>query len=249
MEELIPFLRRAWSGEPFEYHGHRVRVTPRPVQQPLPIFLGGMSRAAIYRAARLADGFHTLMPQTWEMYRDACRVHDKPDPGPHTPRGPLFLWVTKDDKTKTLARLQPHFDHQVRSYDEQARASGQKVNPWQLHPDRPAPYRIVDPEEAIQLARSLGSNGELHFQPLLSAIDPALAWTMLRVLADDVLPFFEIALSPRFRVRRECSLPRPHIHVRPLRPRRNRSRRFRLRIAARTPCAPGIATLCAYSNA
>ena len=86
MEELIPFLRRAWTGEPFPYNGTTARVMPRPVQDPLPIFLGGMTQAATDRAARLADGFHTVVPQTWERYRESCRKFGKADPGP-TARG------------------------------------------------------------------------------------------------------------------------------------------------------------------
>ncbi|MFA5630555.1 MAG: LLM class flavin-dependent oxidoreductase [Porticoccaceae bacterium] len=189
LDELIPFLRQAWSGEPFEYQGKTLRVTPRPVQQPMPIYLGGMSEAATDRAARLADGFHTLMPQSWERYRNSCRKFGKPDPGPFVARGPLFLWVTKDDKAKVLAQLKPHFDQQVESYDEQNRkAGGGLVNPWEVRPGHKPPYEIVTPEEAIALANALGAEGELIFQPLLSAIDPELAWQMLRLVEDEVLP-------------------------------------------------------------
>lgn len=190
MEELIPFLRRAWTGEPFEHNGTTVRVTPRPVQNPMPIYLGGMTQAATDRAARLADGFHTLMAQTWERYRQSCLAYGKPDPGPPVARGPLFLWVTKQDKEKALELLQPHFDQQVDSYDEQNRkAGGGLVNPWERKPDQAPPYKIVTPEEAIQLASALGPTGELIFQPLLSAIDPRLAWEMLRLLEREVLPY------------------------------------------------------------
>jgi alkanesulfonate monooxygenase SsuD/methylene tetrahydromethanopterin reductase-like flavin-dependent oxidoreductase (luciferase family) len=189
MDALIPFLRKAWTGEPFECRGTTLRVTPRPVQDPMPIYLGGMSQAATDRAARLADGFHTVMPQTWERYRESCRKFGKPDPGPHQPRGPMFLWVTKDDKTKTLERLQPHFNQQIESYDEQNRkAGGGLVNPWELKPGQRPPYDIVNPEEAIVLANALGPHGELIFQPLLSAIDPSLAWKMLHLLESEVLP-------------------------------------------------------------
>lgn len=192
MEELIPLLRRAWSGEPFTYRGTMVRVTPRPVQDPMPIYLGGMSQAATDRAARLADGFHTVMPQTWELYRQSCGRLGKPDPGPATPRGPLFLWVTKANKAAVTEMLRPHFEQQVQSYDEQnLKAGGGLVNPWALQPGRPPPYRIVNPEEAIALAGALGPTGELIFQPLLSAIEPALAWDMLQLLESEVLPYVQ----------------------------------------------------------
>jgi len=192
MEELIPVLRQAWTGQSFEYQGKTVRVTPCPVQQPMPIYLGGMSQAATDRAARLADGFHTVMPQSWERYRDSCRKFGKQDPGPLPPRGPMFLWVTKDNKEKVMERLKPHFDQQVSSYDEQNRkAGGGLTNPWERKPGHKPPYDIVNPEEAIALANSLGPDGELILQPLLSAIDPALAWEMLRLVETDVLPHLE----------------------------------------------------------
>ena len=60
LEWLVPFLRRAWTGEPFEHRGTTVTVTPRPVKDPMPIFLGGGTRAAIDRAVRLAEA---LRPQ------------------------------------------------------------------------------------------------------------------------------------------------------------------------------------------
>lgn len=189
LDELIPFLRRAWTGEPFAYKGNTVKVRPRPVQDPMPIYLGGMSRAATDRAARLADGFHTVMPQTWEMYRESCRTVGKPDPGPPAPRGPMFLWVTKDDKARTLRKLQPHLDQQVESYEEQNRkAGGGLVNPWAIRPGHRSPYEIVNPEEAIELSNRLGPRGEIILQPLLSAIDPGVAWEMLRVVETEVLP-------------------------------------------------------------
>ncbi len=37
LDELIPFLRQAWTGEPVEYRGRTIRVLPRPVQQPKPM--------------------------------------------------------------------------------------------------------------------------------------------------------------------------------------------------------------------
>ena len=50
-------------------------------------------------------------------------------------------------------------------------------------------YDVVTPEEAIALAESLGTDGELTFNPLMAGIDPAAAWQMLDVVQRDVLPF------------------------------------------------------------
>ena len=78
MEDIIGILTAAWTGEPFQYRGQRVRVTPLPVQQPrIPLLMGGSSVAAARRAGRLADGFVTHREDLYEVYageQDAAGV-------------------------------------------------------------------------------------------------------------------------------------------------------------------------------
>src|SRR5262249_42611723 len=64
-DALVPFLRKAWTGEPFEYRGTIVRVTPTPVQKHLPINFGGVTPAGIDRAARLGDGYQSMTVEHW----------------------------------------------------------------------------------------------------------------------------------------------------------------------------------------
>lgn len=61
-DEAIEVMRRLWTGEEVSYAGEfwtldRVTVLPRPVQQPLPVWIGGNSDAAVRRAGRLGDGW------------------------------------------------------------------------------------------------------------------------------------------------------------------------------------------------
>lgn len=61
LEEGVAIIRRAWSGQPLDYHGRRfdygtLPVTPRPTEPPR-ILIGGMTEPAIDRAARIGDGF------------------------------------------------------------------------------------------------------------------------------------------------------------------------------------------------
>ena len=47
LEEALRVLRAAWTGEPFEYKGNMVRVTPRPLRPNGPmLLLGGSTPAA-----------------------------------------------------------------------------------------------------------------------------------------------------------------------------------------------------------
>ena len=62
MDEALPVLRRLWSGEEVTHEGHAgsfaaVSLSPRPVQDPFDVWLGGNVRAALERCGRLADGW------------------------------------------------------------------------------------------------------------------------------------------------------------------------------------------------
>jgi len=60
-DEAIAVLRAVWSGERVDFHGEhfdfpRLQMCPAP-DEPVPIYIGGASPAALRRAARLGDGW------------------------------------------------------------------------------------------------------------------------------------------------------------------------------------------------
>lgn len=60
--EALEIMRRLWSEERVSFEGEFYRyrdcaIAPRPVQQPLPLWIGGASRAAIRRTARIGTGW------------------------------------------------------------------------------------------------------------------------------------------------------------------------------------------------
>ena len=62
-DEYVEALRKVWSGPEVEFHGEFVdfeplTCSPRPAQGPnIPILVGGDTKAAIRRAAKIADGY------------------------------------------------------------------------------------------------------------------------------------------------------------------------------------------------
>jgi probable F420-dependent oxidoreductase len=61
-DEYVEAMRALWAGPHAEFHGEFVdfapaTCSPRPVQERIPILVGGDSEAAINRAVRLADGY------------------------------------------------------------------------------------------------------------------------------------------------------------------------------------------------
>ena len=62
-DEYVQALRALWGGTDVEFHGEfvdfePVTCTPRPVQEHVPILVGGDTPVAVRRAAKLADGYY-----------------------------------------------------------------------------------------------------------------------------------------------------------------------------------------------
>jgi probable F420-dependent oxidoreductase len=65
-DEALDALPLHWSGEPFSFEGRHfnareVIARPRPVQDPIPIWIGGNSRLSRHRAASKAQGWMPMM--------------------------------------------------------------------------------------------------------------------------------------------------------------------------------------------
>ena len=61
-DEVLPLLRRFWSGEVVDHEGpfHRYEgavVQPTPAQQPMDVWLGGLAPSELRRCGRLGDGW------------------------------------------------------------------------------------------------------------------------------------------------------------------------------------------------
>ena len=64
--EQIEVLRALWTEQVVSYNGHwheldAAGINPMPVQQPIPIWMGGMSDPAMRRAAKVSDGWMSIL--------------------------------------------------------------------------------------------------------------------------------------------------------------------------------------------
>lgn len=191
--ETIDFLRQAWTGEPFEWQGRSVLIRPAPHSPPT-IFLGAFGAAAARRAARIADAFAVPHDNAlWAPYRQECIAVGKPDPGPAQPLGPVFLWIAEDVDAAWDVLLQ-HVVSQIEEYDQfTLEGYGERKGPYRGDTgakvrSNPA-YRVLTPEQAIELGQALGSRGRLLFNPLMGGIPIQEAWRMLRLFENKVLPY------------------------------------------------------------
>jgi probable F420-dependent oxidoreductase len=79
LDEMIPVLRKLWTGQWTEHHGAffdfpELRIAPVPAD-PIPVYIGGHSTAALRRAARLGDGWigAAYQPDEADVHLEALR--------------------------------------------------------------------------------------------------------------------------------------------------------------------------------
>jgi alkanesulfonate monooxygenase SsuD/methylene tetrahydromethanopterin reductase-like flavin-dependent oxidoreductase (luciferase family) len=192
--EAVEVLKQAWTGQPFEYQGATITVTPRPFQDPRPpLILGGSTKGAARRAARIADGFVPTLPGFAEVYRQECRRLGRPEPPAPKPSIPALFVHIAQDPDKAWAQIAPHALHETNSYGAWLAAAGDTPGPYAPATDadqlrQSGMYLVLTPEELLARARALGPDGMIGFHPLMGGLDPELAWDSLRLFETRVFP-------------------------------------------------------------
>lgn len=185
VDETISVLRRAWTGEPFEYRGRTVRVTPRPHQPDgPPLAVGGSSAAAARRAARLGADFMPSVPDVWDHYRAERVAMGERDPGPGFGATSSFTFVA-DDVERAWAAIGPYAMHDAAEYGRWAVEGGIAGSTgYERAPDLVAlraggHYRVLTPHALVdELAAAPFPFVMLH--PMMGGIPPDAAWESLR---------------------------------------------------------------------
>ncbi len=161
--ESLEIIRRLWEGETVTFKGkhfqiENARLTPRPVQRPRPpIWVGGFSRPAVRRAARLADGFLGIgdMREVYPMYLEELRAAGKDPSQARLGGGPWWLIVSNDPE-KTWREVAPHLTYQLTVYSKWLGSSGQNLFP-PVHDiaslKATGIVHVVPPETAVQMVK------------------------------------------------------------------------------------------------
>jgi alkanesulfonate monooxygenase SsuD/methylene tetrahydromethanopterin reductase-like flavin-dependent oxidoreductase (luciferase family) len=191
--EVVATLKSAFAGEPFEYRGRTVHVTPGPYRDDGPsLLLGGSSEGAARRAARIADGFLPSVPEVWEFYRDEVQRLGRPDPGP-SPIGQNRTVALAHDVDQGWEEMGPYFLHEANAYGT-----------WQAQEGVASPYRsaagreelrasgqyvVMTPDQYVEELRA-APFAFAFFHPLCGGMPIDLAWASLRLFEREVCPAF-----------------------------------------------------------
>jgi len=115
-DEALAIMRRLWSEDEVTFAGEfwtleRVTIEPKPVQQPMPVWIGGNSEAAMKRAGRLGDGWipSFIAPGAFakgvERVREAAASAGRAVPEDHY--GCLVYFCIDDDAARARATALP----------------------------------------------------------------------------------------------------------------------------------------------
>lgn len=192
MDRAIETLLQAWKGEPFEYRGQTVRVSPPALTQPNPLMLvGGMGKNAARRAARFGLPFSppTAMPELEALYYAELEKHGNTGFVFSPPSDSTLLFIHQDPD-QAWAEYGQHFVVEAKEYASWARPGvprpfdGGEVSAELLREQ--GLYEIITPEEC-RLRHHQNENYIAALHPLVGGMPLDAAWACLELYVDEVL--------------------------------------------------------------
>ena len=200
MDEALAVLRQSWESRSLAFQGEfysygEVDVTPKPVQQPMPLWVGGISEAAARRAARLGTGFIAGAGIDYiPAYLAECARARRTAGG--IVKG-LPVHAVSEDPEAAWARIGPHLHYQRRRYVEWLNEAGTEVWPAPASIDD---IRTVEPDVVVTPARArevvagvLAEHREVtnfYWNPALPGLPARESAAALELFAREVAPAF-----------------------------------------------------------
>ncbi len=192
MDECLETLLKAWTGEPFEYRGQRIRVTPSPLSRPHPfVLVGGMSPVAARRAARFGLPFHPPMerPDLEIVYNEELARHGKQGLF-ITPGAGNTMLVVDESPEDAWVELAPYFLRELQEYSEWKqegvpRPGEEEVrNVEDLREQQR--FTVLDAESArLRFDPEASASAVVH--PLAGGVPLDRAWAILEKFSDALL--------------------------------------------------------------
>jgi alkanesulfonate monooxygenase SsuD/methylene tetrahydromethanopterin reductase-like flavin-dependent oxidoreductase (luciferase family) len=193
MNAALDTFKKAWTGEPFDYQGRTVRVTPRPVRPGGPkIYMGGSTDKSAIRAGRGGYQYFPGHPDLFEIYKAERAAAGFPEPEPLLKPSASFLYVS-DDPERDWATIGPHVAYATNTYAEWAKERGVGETRYKaalsLDDLKNMPnIQVLTPEACYAYIRDRGPDSQVTFHALLGGLDPELSWKSLRLFEREVHP-------------------------------------------------------------
>jgi alkanesulfonate monooxygenase SsuD/methylene tetrahydromethanopterin reductase-like flavin-dependent oxidoreductase (luciferase family) len=193
-DEAIDTMLKAWTGEPFEYRGTTVQVTPRPFTQPHPpLMLGGSTKVAARRAARFGLPYMppATMPEMEAYYYEQCTEYGTQGfcvmPAEHVP-----MTHVAEDPDRVWKEHGHHFFEEASTYSAwqppgQTSAVHSHASSIEALREEGI-YEVITPAELVDRLKTRGPGAACSLHPLVGGMPIDEGWSSLRLYAEEVLP-------------------------------------------------------------
>jgi hypothetical protein len=131
-------------------------------------------------------------PSLYDIYAEERRRLGRPVTGHPRPKGPLFLFVTRDPE-RSWEIVAPHVIYTTNSNAEWAKERGIGATPYppvldvselKANPQ----FAVVTPEDCIELITAIGPESEITLHPLMGGLAPDVGTAGLELFTTEVLP-------------------------------------------------------------
>lgn len=191
---ILQTLLTAWRGEPFEYRGQTVCISPVPQSKPHPpLWYGGMSKAAARRAARFGLPYYppAPMPELIAVYEEELARHGKTG-FVDWPREGTSLVFIDEDPERAWNEIGPCLLAEAAEYGSWAREGVDRpfasadLTLERLRAEKR--YEILTPAECLARIRAAGQDPySVILHPMAGGVPLERAWNCLRLYAGQVL--------------------------------------------------------------
>lgn len=196
MDELLDTLLKAWTGEPFKYHGDTVAITPRPVTDPRRlIMVGGSAKATARRAVRFRLPLHIpdYIPDLHAYYLALCEQEGISPAVSMVPAHQPGMVILHEDPDRAWAELGKHLMWEAVEYGAWAAADMRSVmhvrDVTSVEDVRASGrYRVLTPDQLIDELSAQGDEASVTLHPLVGGMPFDEAWKSVHLLTDNVIP-------------------------------------------------------------
>jgi alkanesulfonate monooxygenase SsuD/methylene tetrahydromethanopterin reductase-like flavin-dependent oxidoreductase (luciferase family) len=201
-EEALEVIVQAWTQPEVNFEGRHfsyrnVKVRPQPVQKPRPpIWIGGLSRAAVHRAARLGDGLIAGGRRAYEWYLEGLDAAGKPR-GAAKVAGLDKWYFVDDDPERLLSEIEPYLLYFHNTVVRWFRAAGQPMPMGDVIAESAAQlktlanYSVCTPDECIERIVQYSTSvpvDRFYILATLPGLAPEVSRRWIRLFAEKVIP-------------------------------------------------------------
>jgi len=200
-DEIVAIMLQAWSDGSVNFNGsifsiEGVEVTPKPVQRPIPIYLGGVSRPVLERIARLGvtGVAGPPNPQDMEYFHEKLRAYER-DPQTVDYLKFQFMWVDRDhERAQRVAR--PYAEWVLGQYRnwlievDERNFKGTRYDVLEDHCIMGNPEYCIEQLEARLAIDAHAPGRRFVILPPLLGCDHFESMRMIETLATEVNPHF-----------------------------------------------------------